>query len=107
MKLQLATDVLRLRLTTAEFARLRAGDAVEARLPLPHRAPFEMRVESGDVFAVPEGTGLRLRLPSADLAALDARLPCRDGLEYVANGPTGPVRIVVEVDIRDGRRTTR
>lgn len=107
MKLQLASDALRLRLTAAEFAQLRAGGTVAADLPLPNQVPLRVRFEAGEAFAVLEAPGVCLALPRADLAALEARLPCRDGLEYAAEAPTGPIRIVIDVDIRDVRRTTR
>lgn len=104
MKLQLAVDTVRVRLSVAEFAALCAREVVAAELPLPGQAALRVSLRGGDAFAV-TGPGLQLELPAADLAALAARLPCREGLEYAA--PAGGVRILVDVDVRDRPRPTR
>lgn len=104
MKLQLAVDTVRVRLSAAEFAALCAGGVVAVELPVPGSGPLCVALRGGPAFAI-AGPGMQLELPAADLAALAARLPCREGLEYAV--PAGEVRILVDVDVRDRPRAPR
>ncbi len=107
MKVQFDTGRLRLRVGNAELAALRAGDTLVVALDWPGR-PWRLALIAGDNlrFEITDG-GVALVLPRADLDALAARLPARDGLRHVLELPTGPLELRFEVDLHDGRARPR
>lgn len=107
MKLQFETGRLRLRVERAEFAALREGGRLEVRLGWPQQA-WHLTVAAGEVLGLRVvGDSVALTLPAADLVALAARAPWRDGLRYALDLPDGAVDLRFEVDLHDGRARPR
>ena len=104
MKVQFDGQGVRVRLAVAELAALREGATVEASAPWLGSV-WLLRLAAGDALAVEDG--VRVTLPRADLDALSARLPAKDGLRYIVDGASGSLELTVEVDLHDGRRRPR
>ena len=107
MKVQFDTGRLRLRVGNAELAGLRAGDTLAVALDWPGR-PWRLALVAGDGlrFEIAD-RGVTVVLPRADIDALAARLPARDGLRHALELPTGPLDLRFEVDLHDGRARPR
>lgn len=103
MKVQFESGRLRLRVRNAELTALRAGDTLAVALDWPGR-PWRLALVAGDRPGLEAADGdVTLVLPHAELDALAARLPARDGLRHVLELPTGPLELRFEVDLHDGR----
>ncbi|GGZ54604.1 hypothetical protein GCM10008101_04860 [Lysobacter xinjiangensis] len=103
MKVQFESGRLRLRVGNAELAALRAGDTLAVALDWPGR-PWRLALDAGDSLGFEiTARDVTLALPRADLDALAARLPARDGLRYALELPSGPLELRFEVDLHDGR----
>lgn len=101
MKVQLAAGSIRLRLTHAEFHALRTGTALSLGIAVPG-GRWQIDIAPAPAFSTAlDATRLAISVPTSDLADLAERLPDRDGLRWQADGPDGPVAVVLEVDIRD------
>jgi hypothetical protein len=107
MKLQIAAGQLRLRLSEEELALLAADGSFHHAVPCPDGATAHCRLtlqvdtEAGQC----EGDlmDLRVVLPRDAFLAFAAERPRRDGFVFAC----GPLRIVVEVDVRDSHRVRR
>ena len=107
MKLQVAAGQLRLRLSEEELALLTAGGSFHHAVPCPDgsnaccRLTLRAAADAGDC----EGDlmDLRVALPRDAFLAFAAERPRRDGFAFAC----GPLRIVVEVDVRDSHRVRR
>ena len=107
MKLQFETGRLRIRVGRAELATLRDGGSLSAALDWPGR-PWRLEARASEGLAVSAGgDAVHLVLPRADLDALAARAPSREGLRYALDLPSGPVDLRFEVDLHDGRARPR
>ena len=112
MKVQLQGQLVRLRISEAELARLQAGGTVEnlTRLPagLALRQWLRLGKGSQPELRVGDAQGWGCLLPPAELAAYVARLPCREGLRLrlpLAEGAEDAIEIDLEVDVRDSVRS--
>ncbi len=112
MKVQLQGQLVRLRISEAELARLQAGGTVEnlTRLPagLALRQWLRLGKGSQPELLVGDAQGWGCLLPPAELAAYVARLPCREGLRLrlpLAEGAEDVIEIDLEVDVRDSVRS--
>lgn len=107
MKLQVAASQLRLRLSEEELASLGADGSFHHAVPCPDgsiahcRLTLQADANAGDC----EGDlmDLRVALPRDAFLAFAAERPRRDGFAFAC----GPLRIVVEVDVRDSHRVRR
>lgn len=107
MKLQVAAGQLRLRLSEDELASLGADGSFHHAVPCPDgstarcRLTLQADAEAGRC----EGDlmDLRVVLPRDAFLAFTAERPRRDGFAFAC----GPLRIVVEVDVRDSHRVRR
>ena len=108
MKLQLHAQHVRLRLDEAELAVLLEGGEAANRTRFPGAAFVQSLslVDAPDASLDVASGDLRVQLPRASVEAYCARLPCRDGLEFLIAGEkdTEALRLVFEVDVRDSVR---
>lgn len=104
MKLQVDAGRLRLRLSEAELAQLVADGALEQAVDCPDGSTARCRLALQDGLADGRCEGhlmdLRVALPQADFLTFAGARPRRDGFEFAC----GPLRISVEVDVRDSHR---
>lgn len=104
MKLQVDADQLRLRLSEAELARLleQASLAQAVACPDGATAHCQVSLQADAASAHCDGNlmDLRVALPRAEFLAFAAERPRRDGFAFAC----GPLRIIVEVDVRDSHR---
>ncbi len=118
MKVQLRGQSIRFRIDEAELERLLAGEVVGNVTGVGHGVVWRQGLRLGDE-ALPRldasATDWVLWLPRPQVLDYVARLPCRDGVEFVLT-PDGaePLSVAFEVDVRDsmrargtGRRRTR
>lgn len=109
MRVQLHGQTLRLRIDEAELAVLLAGDRVENATRWPDGRNQHQRL----MLAVQASwqrldDGWCLTLVEADVRALAARLPSRDGLSFALDTPGGGVLdVLFDVDVRDSLRQRR
>ena len=107
MKVQFDERRIRVRLGKAEFAALCAGAPLSVSAGWA-TGTWSFAIGVGDAFTtVGEGGNVQVMLPRADLEALSARLPAKDGLTYAIDGPCGACELTVEVDLHDGRARAR
>ncbi len=107
MKLQIAAGQLRLRLSEEELALLAADGMFRHAVPCPDsgialcRLTLEPDADAGRC----DGNlmDLQVVLPRDAFLAFAAERPRRDGFAFAC----GPLRIVVEVDVRDSHRVRR
>ena len=108
MKLQLQGQHLRVRITEAELAELRAGVTLENITRLGPDAAWRQSLRQTDADA-PElrsaGGHCVIGIPANMIEAYAQRLPCRDGLALHLQTGTEAVELVFEVDVRDSVRT--
>ncbi|MBI2381877.1 MAG: hypothetical protein HYV16_14080 [Gammaproteobacteria bacterium] len=101
MNVRLDHQNLRIRLSAEEFAELRAGKRVHMTTRMPGLR-FRAEVEQGEEAHVRFGhfaDGFLLVAPSAELTALAARLPSKEGLEWrVAVDAQNALLVSLEVD---------
>lgn len=107
MKLQFSGDTLRIRLDPPAFAMLRAGEPQS--LDLPFAGGIErVELHAAEAFGVAGGGGVtRIALPVAELDALAARLPSREGLRWAGIVAGRALDVVLEVDVRGARGDRR
>lgn len=107
MKLQVEADQLRLRLSEAELARLAEQGSLARAVTCPDgtTAHCQVSLQAGAASAHCEGNlmDLRVALPREAFLAFAAERPRRDGFGFAC----GPLRIIVEVDVRDSHRVRR
>ncbi len=110
MKIQINGQQLRFRIDEDALAELLDSGHLTRSSHLSPGVRLVQRIVLGDA---PDGAALQvepgawsLRLPRADLLDYVARLPCREGLEYLLPGaaPDAPLRVGIEVDVRDSVR---
>lgn len=104
MKLQVDAGALRLRLSEAELARLIADGVFEQAVDCPDGSSARCRLSLQDGLAEGRCEGhlmdLRVALPQTDFLAFAGARPRRDGYGFAC----GPLRVSVEVDVRDSHR---
>lgn len=104
MKLQVDPGRLRLRLSEAELARLVAERIFQQAVDCPDGSTAHCRLalQAGLAAGRCEGQlmDLRLTLPEAEFLAFAGARPRRDGYAFAC----GPLRVSVEVDVRDSHR---
>jgi len=107
MKVQFEPGRVRLRATRAELHTLRTVGAIATSVDWPGGG-WHVEVVTGlpteSVFA---GTTLRIAFGADELAALEARVPSRDGLQRTLAVAGAALEVAFEVDLHDGRRRTR
>jgi hypothetical protein len=106
MRVQLEGQTLRLRIDEAELAQMLAGGIAENRTCLP-----DGRLEMQQVRLASQLGWRRddarwcIDLPDADVRALSARLPSREGLHFELPTPQGDtLQILFDIDVRDSAR---
>jgi len=101
MRVQQRQQSLRLRIDEAELARLLAGEAVENAMRWPDGRVEVQRVALTEAAGwLRTDDGWRVQLPQAEVRALAARLPSRDGLAFALDG----LDVAFDVDVRDSAR---
>jgi hypothetical protein len=107
MKVQFEAGRVRLRATRAQLQSLRSGEALRTSLGWPGGG-WCVEVRMGDAgSSAASGRTLRIAFSPDELAALDARLPTRDGLQRRLELPAGAIDVRFEVDLHDGRARPR
>lgn len=107
MKVQIQSQSLRLRIDESELARLLAGEVLENQTWLGAPGALSQRLQLHDMAeALLDGDthALMITLPREDVLALQARLPCRDGLSFVLPTQARPLQLQFDVDVRDSVR---
>lgn len=106
MNLRFDAHGIRVRLGEGEFARLLAGETLAMAVGWPGGIRWGVTLVRGGALAVDadDTQGVRIVVPGHELEALAGRLPSRDGLDYRLEAPAGPLTLVLQVDVRDGRR---
>lgn len=107
MKVQIQSQSLRLRIDEGELARLLAGEVLENQTWLGTPGALSQRLQLHDMAEVlldGDTHALTIRLPREDVLALQARLPCRDGLSFVLPTQALPLQLQFDVDVRDSVR---
>lgn len=107
MKVQIQSQSLRLRIDESELARLLAGEVLENQTWLGTPGVLSQRLQLHDTAeALLDGDihALMIKLPREDVLALQARLPCRDGLGFVLPTQARPLQVQFDVDVRDSVR---
>jgi len=111
MKCQLAAQTLRLRIDEAELDRLLQVGVIEDTTTFAPGLLQSRRLRLVDAAAPAlhvDASVLTVALPRAQFEAFAAERPRRDGLDFdwpVAE--TQPLRVVVEIDVRDSHRRAR
>lgn len=107
MKVQIQSQSLRLRIDESELAQLLAGEVLENQTWLGTPGALSQRLQLHDTVEVlldGDSNALMIRLPREDVLALQARLPCRDGLSFVLPTQARPLQLQFDVDVRDSVR---
>jgi hypothetical protein len=106
MRVQLESQTLRLRIDEAELAQMLAGGMAENRTRLPDgRQETQQLRLAGQLGWQRDDAHWRIALPDADVRALSARLPSREGLHFgLATPEGGTLEILFDVDVRDSAR---
>lgn len=106
MKLQFDNAGLRMRLDEADWAALlREGQLGLTGPGALASWRLTLRLHAAEAALHVDGPTLDLAIPEADARALEARLPCRDGLDYTFTTEGGCcIAASVEVDVRDSRK---
>jgi hypothetical protein len=109
MKVQQQGQALRLRIDEAELAQLLAGTAVSNQTQWPDGRVERQWLVLGDGHGWQrDDDGWRMTLDDAEVRALAARLPSRDGLPLSLPVQGGePLQVVFDVDVRDSVRQRR
>ncbi len=109
MKWQVEGQQWRLRVDEAELQHLLAGEAVTLASQAPGFAyALELVLHPGAEAAVSgDAAAWRVALPSADVRALAARLPSKDGIRFGVTTPAGDLELRFDVDVRDSARRLR
>ncbi len=108
MKIQLDGQSLRLRIGEDELAHLLGGGNVGTETALSPQTLLRWRLQLYDIAApslVADAGVLCVRLPRVAFEAFASARPRRDGLDFDwADTGTGPLRVTVEIDVRDSHR---
>lgn len=108
MRIQQQGQILRLRISESELARLMKGKTLVESVYWPDGMAEHRHLRLGADFAWQRRPdGWVVTLPESDVMQLVARLPSRQGLEFESPVPGAKALCVVfEVDVRDsvGRR---
>lgn len=106
MRVQSEGQELRLRIYEAELAELLGGKAVENRVHWPDgRTEMQKLRLAAAAGWSRDADGWRLELPEAEVRALAARLPSREGLHVTLPGTQGDsLNVLFDVDVRDSAR---
>lgn len=107
MKVQIQSQSLRLRIDESELARLLAGEVLENQTWLGRPGALSQRLQLHDTAeALLDGDthALMITLPREEVLALQARLPCRDGLSFLLPTQALPLQLQFDVDVRDSVR---
>lgn len=106
MRVQLESQTLRLRIDETELSQLLAGGIAENRTRLPDgRHEIQQIRLASQVGWQRKDTHWCIELPDAEVRALSARLPSRDGLHFDLPTPDeGMLHILFDVDVRDSAR---
>jgi len=106
MRVQLEGQTLRLRVDEAELTQLLAGGVAENRTRLPDGRQEIQHVHLAHQLAWQrEDAHWHIGLPDAEVRALSARLPSREGLHFeLATPESGKLDILFDVDVRDSAR---
>lgn len=106
MRVQLESQTLRLRIDEAELTQMLAGGIAENRTRLPDgRHEIQQIRLAAQVGWQREDARWCIELPDAEVRALSARLPSRDGLHFDLPTPDGgTLQILFDVDVRDSAR---
>jgi|GEM_PF-94540 len=111
MKVQVQHQQLRLRIDEAELAQLRDGRCVENATWLPGGTVWSISLtlhDGGFCIDADAAPAVAIRLPRAEVLALAARLPCREGLGHVfPAGRTPALHLRFDIDVRDSVRQRR
>lgn len=109
MRVQRQGQSLRLRIDEAELQQLLDGAAVLNETHWPDGGLGCQRVILGSVLSWQrESGGWCLTLPAAEVQALAARLPTRDGLSWpLPVARAEPLQLHFDVDVRDSARKRR
>lgn len=111
MKFQISAQHLRLRIDEAELDRLLSDGMVEDTTAFAPELRHARRLWLADV-AAPElrldAAALSIVLPRAQFETFAAERPRRDGLHFEWPVPGAqPLRVGVEIDVRDSHRRRR
>lgn len=103
MRVQLQGQALRLRIDEAELARLLAGETVTNATYWPDGdRGLQQLILGSDNGWHRADDGWRVTLADADVRALAARLPSREGLRVEIAGRDGTrLKVLFDVDVRD------
>ncbi|MBE1159693.1 hypothetical protein [Dyella acidiphila] len=106
MRVQLEAQTLRLRIDEAELAQLLAGGHAENRTVLPDgRVEIQQVRLAAELGWQRDDAHWRIDLPDAEVRALSARLPSREGLQFaLATAAGGTLQLLFDVDVRDSAR---
>ena len=107
MKVQIQSQSLRLRIDESELVRLLVGEVLENQTWLGTPGVLSQRLQLHDMAeALLDGDthALMITLPREDVLALQARLPCRDGLGFMLPTQARPLQLQFDVDVRDSVR---
>lgn len=105
MNVRFSEGCMRCRLSKADLDRLASGRAVILQVDLPRSHAFRLSLQPAVVGGwrlQSDPTGIWVSIPRAEIEALAAAVPSRDGIGEtfpLANG--NRVRLDVEVDVRD------
>lgn len=106
MKVQLQGQTLRLRIDERELTALLAGGLIAnlTRFGQGSGWGMELFLHEGSCVRLQAAEALRVWLPREDVAALQARLPSRDGLVFEIGQGADALEIRFDVDVRDSVR---
>jgi uncharacterized protein YhdP len=106
MRVQQQQQILRVRIQEAELASLLAGESVVNATRWPDGERQRQRVALGEKLTWQrEPDGWCLSIPAAEVKALAARLPSKDGLAWsLADGEGPALDIRFDIDVRDSTR---
>lgn len=109
MKVQQQGQALRLRIDESELAQLLAGSRVGNQTQWPDGRMERQQLMLADSHGWQRhDSGWRVMLAEAEVRALAARLPSRDGLSLTLPVSGGePLQVVFDVDVRDSVRLRR
>ena len=106
MNVRFSDRALRIRVSRAEFEQLLSNRAVTLDLALPHDHSFRVSVRSGAVGGWQldsDPTGLWLSIPHAELTALAAALPSKEGVTHTFTTHGAEAQLAFEVDVKKPR----
>lgn len=107
MKVQIQQQAVRIRVDESELNRLVAGGCVENRTQLSGHVVWQQCValhELAQPCLAASGQRLDIALPRQEVLALQARLPSRDGLQFLIPDAGASLTLQFDVDVRDSVR---